>query len=192
MRTCKRLGIETVAVFSEADRNSPHVIMADQAVCIGLPPSRESYLNMDKIISAAKACGADAIHPGYGFLSENDQFAQAVDKAGIIFIGPSAHSMRIMGNKLEAKRAAKQFNIPMVPGTDTAIGDIKEAIKIGTGIGYPLLIKAAAGGGGKGMRIVHDADELAPQVERAMSEALASFGDGSVFIEKYVTSPRHV
>ena len=192
MRTCKRLGIETVAVFSEADRNSPHVIMADQAVCIGLPPSRESYLNMDKIIRAAKESGADAIHPGYGFLSENDQFAQAVEKAGIIFIGPSAHSMRIMGNKLEAKKAAKQFKIPMVPGTDTAIGDIKEAIKIGSGIGYPLLIKAAAGGGGKGMRIVHEADELAPQVERAMSEALASFGHGSVFIEKYVASPRHI
>lgn len=192
IRTCKRLGIETVAVFSEADRTSPHVIMADQAICIGLPPSRESYLNMDKIIRAAKESGADAIHPGYGFLSENDQFAQAVEKAGIIFIGPSAHSMRIMGNKLEAKRAAKQFNIPMVPGTDTAIGDIKEAIKVGSGIGYPLLIKAAAGGGGKGMRIVQEADELAPQVERAMSEALASFGDGSVFIEKYVTSPRHI
>ena len=192
MKTCKRLGIETVAVYSDADRNSPHVIHADQEVHIGLPPSRESYLNIQKIIQAAIDTGANAIHPGYGFLSENDQFAKAVEKAGLIFIGPSAESIRMMGNKLEAKKAAKDFLIPMVPGTDTAIGDIKEAIAIGSSLGYPILIKAAAGGGGKGMRIVHHADELASQVERAMSEALASFGDGSVFIEKYVTSPRHI
>jgi acetyl-CoA carboxylase biotin carboxylase subunit len=192
MRTCKRLGIETVAVYSEADRKSPHVLMADLAVCIGPPPSRESYLNMDRIIQAAKDSGADAIHPGYGFLSENDQFARAVKNADIIFIGPSPESMRMMGNKLEAKKAAKDFKIPMVPGTDTAIADINEAITIASSLGYPLLIKAAAGGGGKGMRIVHDAGELASQVERAMSEALSSFGDGSVFIEKYVTSPRHI
>lgn len=192
MNTCRRLGIETVAVFSEIDRNSPHVLMADQAVCIGPPPSRSSYLDIQKIIKAALDTGADAIHPGYGFLSENDQFALAVKAAGIVFIGPSPESMRMMGNKLEAKKAAKEFHIPMVPGTDTAIADMGEAIMVASSLGYPLLIKAAAGGGGKGMRIVHHAEELSAQVERAMSEALASFGDGSVFIEKYVTSPRHI
>ena len=133
MRTCRRLGIDTVAVYSEADRNSPHVLLADQAICIGPPPSRDSYLAMDKIIAAAKNCGADAIHPGYGFLSENDQFAHAVEEAGIIFIGPSPESIRMMGNKLAAKKAAKDFNIPMVPGTETALSDIKEAIAIASG-----------------------------------------------------------
>ncbi|MDZ4746848.1 MAG: acetyl-CoA carboxylase biotin carboxylase subunit [Saprospiraceae bacterium] len=192
MRTCRRLGIDTVGVYSEADRDSPHVLLADQAICIGPPPSRDSYLAMGKIIAAAKNCGADAIHPGYGFLSENDQFAHAVMEAGIIFIGPSPESIRMMGNKLAAKKAAKDFNIPMVPGPDTALSDIKEAIAVASGVGYPLLIKAAAGGGGKGMRIVNHSDELESQVERAMSEALASFGDGSVFIEKYITSPRHI
>jgi pyruvate carboxylase subunit A len=192
MRSCHALGIETVAVYSDADRRSPHVFLAGQAVCLGAPPSRESYLNMDKIIQAAKDCGADAIHPGYGFLSENDQFADAVEKAGLIFIGPSAKSIQVMGNKLSAKEAAKNFNIPMVPGTDSALTDIDEALEVAKEIGYPLLIKAAAGGGGKGMRIVEKPDELKAQVERAMSEALASFGDGSVFIEKYVTSPRHI
>ena len=184
MRTCHQLGIETVAVYSEADRNSPHVVMADHAVCLGAPPSRESYLNMDRIIRAALDTGADAIHPGYGFLSENDAFALAVQAAGIIFIGPSPESIRMMGNKLAAKRAAKEFHIPMVPGSDDAISDMKEAKDVAAKIGFPLLIKAAAGGGGKGMRIVHDASEVEAQVERAMSEALASFGDGSVFIEK--------
>lgn len=192
MRTCKRLGIKTVAVFSEADRKSPHVILADQAVCIGAPPSRESYLNMDKIIEAAVAQGADAIHPGYGFLSENDLFSKVVQEDGLIFIGPSPESISMMGNKLAAKKAAKAFNIPMVPGTDTPISDLNEVKKIADHIGFPLLIKAAAGGGGKGMRIVRQADELSSQVERAMSEALSSFGDGSVFVEKYVTSPRHI
>ena len=192
MRTCRRMGIQTVAVYSTADRKSPHVILADQAICIGPPPSRQSYLDMDRIIQAAKDSDADAIHPGYGFLSENDLFAKAVREAGITFIGPSPESIHMMGNKLAAKKAAKDFNIPMVPGTDSAIADIKEAISIASTIGYPLLIKAAAGGGGKGMRTVHHADELEAQIERAMSEALASFGDGSVFIEKYVTSPRHI
>ncbi len=192
MRSCHALGIQTVAVYSDADRRSPHVLMAGQAICIGAPPSRESYLNMDKIIKAAKDTGATAIHPGYGFLSENDQFAEAVEKAGLIFIGPSSESIRMMGNKLSAKEAAKKFNIPMVPGTDKALTDMDEALAVAKDIGYPLLIKAAAGGGGKGMRIVEKAEELTSQVERAMSEALASFGDGSVFIEKYVTSPRHI
>jgi acetyl/propionyl-CoA carboxylase alpha subunit len=192
IRTCRRLGLRTVAVYSEADRESPHVVLADEAICIGAPPSRESYLNMNKIIQAAKDTQSDAIHPGYGFLSENDDFSDAVTKAGITFIGPSAYSMQMMGNKLAAKQAARQFNIPMVPGSDEAIADINEAKAIGSRIGFPLLIKAAAGGGGKGMRIVNNVDELAPQVERAMSEALSSFGDGSVFIEKYIASPRHI
>jgi acetyl/propionyl-CoA carboxylase alpha subunit len=156
MRTCQRLGIETVAVYSDADRRSPHVLAADQAVHIGPSPSRESYLNMQVIIQAAKSTGADAIHPGYGFLSENDQFALAVEKAGIVFIGPSPESIRMMGNKLAAKKAAKDFNIPMVPGTDTAIADMNAVKDIAAKIGFPLLIKAAAGGGGKGMRIVKE------------------------------------
>ena len=192
IRTCRRLGIQTVAVYSEADRESPHVVLADEAICIGPPPSRESYLNMDRIIAAAKERGADAIHPGYGFLSENDAFAKAVTDAGLNFIGPSAYSIHMMGNKLAAKEAARSFSIPLVPGSDNAIGEIEEAKRIGASIGFPLLIKAAAGGGGKGMRIVRQADELASQVERAMSEALSAFGDGSVFIEKYIGSPRHI
>ncbi|HJW28739.1 MAG TPA: acetyl-CoA carboxylase biotin carboxylase subunit, partial [Saprospiraceae bacterium] len=192
IRTIKRLGLKSVAVYSEADRQSPHVIMADEAICIGPPPSRESYLNIARILEAARETGAEAIHPGYGFLSENDQFAKAVDKAGLVFIGPSAESIRMMGNKLAAKQAAKQFDIPMVPGTDEAMANLKEAKAIAGKIGYPLLIKAAAGGGGKGMRIVRQSDELEAQVERAMSEALASFGDGSVFMEKYIGSPRHI
>jgi acetyl-CoA carboxylase biotin carboxylase subunit len=192
IRTCRRLGISTVAVYSEADRHSPHVIFADEAICIGPAPSRESYLNSARIIQTAKDTGADAIHPGYGFLSENDTFAKAVTDAGLIFIGPSAHSIKMMGNKLAAKEAATTFNIPLVPGSNGAISEIAEARKIATYTGYPVLIKAAAGGGGKGMRIVHQEHELEAQVERAMSEALASFGDGSVFIEKYIASPRHI
>ncbi len=192
IRTCRRMGIETIAVYSEADRHSPHVVLADEAVCIGPPPSRSSYLNSEVIIRTAVQLGADAIHPGYGFLSENDLFAKAVTDAGLIFIGPSAHSIRMMGNKLAAKEAARGFNIPMVPGSDGALADVHEAKRLAPSIGYPLLIKAAAGGGGKGMRIVHQAEELEAQIERAMSEALASFGDGSVFIEKYIASPRHI
>ncbi len=192
IRTCKQLGIATVAVYSEADKQSPHVRLADESILIGPPPSRESYLNIKKIIESALLVNADAIHPGYGFLSENDVFAAEVAKAGITFIGPSPESIRMMGNKLAAKKAAKHFDIPMVPGTDEALSDPEEAKNIARKTGYPLLIKAAAGGGGKGMRIVHAEDELATQIDRAMGEALASFGDGSVFIEKYVTSPRHI
>ncbi len=192
MRTCRRLNIKTVAVYSEADRISPHVLMADESVFIGPSPSRESYLNADRIIKAALDTKADAIHPGYGFLSENDVFARAVEKAGLIFIGPSPESIHTMGNKLAAKEAAKEFRIPLVPGSESALSDLNEAMEVGKRIGYPLLVKAAAGGGGKGMRIVHSEIELESQVERAMSEALSSFGDGSVFIEKYVSSPRHI
>ena len=192
MRTAKRLGISTVAVYSEADRKALHTLYADESVFIGPSPARESYLNGDRIIEAALQQGADAIHPGYGFLSENDLFAKAVEDAGLIFIGPSSESIRMMGNKLSAKRIAKQHSIPMVPGTEEAISDTQELSKLATEIGMPLLIKAAAGGGGKGMRIVHQLDELEAQVERAISEAKSSFGDGSVFIEKYIGSPRHI
>ena len=192
MRTCERLGISTVAVYSEADRRSLHVETADEAIFIGPSPAKDSYLNIERIIKAANDTGSDAIHPGYGFLSENDLFAASVEKAGLIFIGPSAESIKMMGNKLAAKRIAKSISIPMVPGSDDALIDSRDVKKIAEQIGFPLLIKAAAGGGGKGMRIVHYENELGPQVERAMSEALASFGDGSVFIEKYIASPRHI
>lgn len=192
IRTCKRLGIKTVAVYSDADRRALHTRMADESRYIGPSPSKDSYLSVEKIIEAARNTSADAIHPGYGFLSENAAFAEEVMKAGIIFIGPSPYSIHMMGNKLAAKMAAKKFEIPMVPGTDEAIHDIQQAKAVSENIGFPLLIKAAAGGGGKGMRIVHKQDELESQIERAMSEALSSFGDGSVFIEKYISSPRHI
>jgi acetyl-CoA carboxylase biotin carboxylase subunit len=192
MRTIRKMGIQSVAVFSEADRNAPHVLFADEAVCLGAPPSSESYLNGDKIISFCKELGVDGIHPGYGFLSENADFAQQVEDAGICFIGPGPEAMRIMGSKLAAKDCVKQYNIPMVPGIDKAIEDIAIAKETAQKIGYPVLIKASAGGGGKGMRIVEKEADLDEQMQRAISEAKASFGDGSVFVEKYVSSPRHV
>ncbi len=192
MRTARRMGIKTVAVYSEADRLSPHVRFADEAICIGPPPSSQSYLVMDSILEAARRTGADAIHPGYGFLSENAVFARRVAEAGLIFIGPGPESIEMMGSKLAAKEAAKRFNVPMVPGVEEAITDIDTARAIGRRVGYPVLIKASAGGGGKGMRIVEREEDLAEQMERAVSEALSAFGDGSVFIEKYVTAPRHV
>lgn len=192
MRTIHRMGIRSVAVYSEADRESPHVLFADEAVCLGPAPSSQSYLNADKIIAFAKELGVDGIHPGYGFLSENAVFAKKVEDAGISFIGPGAEAMRIMGSKLAAKECVKKYNIPMVPGIDKAIEDVSLAKKIAAEIGYPILIKASAGGGGKGMRIVEKEEDIKEQMERAVSEAKSSFGDGSVFIEKYVTSPRHI
>ncbi|MCW3117544.1 MAG: acetyl-CoA carboxylase, biotin carboxylase [Chitinophagaceae bacterium] len=192
MRTIRRMGIRSVAVYSEADRNSPHVFFADEAVCLGPAPSTQSYLNADKIIAFANELGVDGIHPGYGFLSENAEFAKLTEKAGIIFIGPGPDAMRIMGSKLAAKECVKKYGIPMVPGTDKAIEDIDVAKKIAAEIGYPVLIKASAGGGGKGMRIVEKATDLEEQMQRAVSEARSSFGDGSVFIEKYISSPRHI
>ena len=192
MRSIRKMGIQSVAVYSEADRNSPHVLFADEAVCLGAPASGESYLNGDKIIAFCKQLGVDGIHPGYGFLSENANFAQKVEDAGIIFIGPGPEAMRIMGSKLAAKECVKKYNIPMVPGNDKAIEDIAVAKETAKQIGYPILIKASAGGGGKGMRIVEKEADLEEQMQRAVSEAKSSFGDGSVFIEKYVTSPRHV
>jgi len=192
MRTAKDMGIKTVAVYSDADRLAPHVLFADDAVHIGASPSAQSYLLVEKIIQAAKQTGAEAVHPGYGFLSENADAAQAIIDSGLIFIGPSPQSMRTMGSKLGAKEAAKKFNVPLVPGTDYAISDIDEARQIAIEIGFPVLIKASAGGGGKGMRIVEHEKDFKDSVKSAMSEALSAFGDGSVFIEKYVASPRHI
>lgn len=192
MRTAKKMGLGTVAVFSEADRNAPHVQFADQAVCIGPPPSSQSYLLGDKIIEVAKKLNVDGIHPGYGFLSENAVFAEAVEKSGLTFIGPKPHAIRVMGSKLAAKEAVKAYGIPMVPGIDEALTDVEKAKAIAKEIGFPILIKASAGGGGKGMRIVDNMANLEPQMERAISEATSAFGDGSVFIEKYVASPRHI
>lgn len=192
MRTAREMNISTVAIFSEADRKSPHVRFADEAVCIGPAPSSESYLNAEKIIKVCKDLHVDAIHPGYGFLSENAAFASLVKQEGIIFIGPSPESIEIMGNKLAAKQAAARYNIPMVPGTDTAINDRNIAKQKAQEVGYPILIKASAGGGGKGMRIVDQEADFDEQMDRAASEALASFGDSSVFIEKYITSPKHI
>lgn len=192
MRTIRKMGIQCVAVFSEADRNSPHVLFADEAVCLGAPASASSYLNAEKILAYCKELGVDGIHPGYGFLSENADFAQQVQDAGITFIGPGPEAMRIMGSKLAAKECVKQYNIPMVPGIDKAIEDIAIAKETARKIGYPILIKASAGGGGKGMRVVEQDADFEEQMQRAISEAEASFGNGSVFIEKYVTSPRHV
>ncbi len=192
MKTIKRMGIDTVAVYSKADRNAPHVKFADEAVCIGEAPSSESYLKGDKIIEVAKALNVDGIHPGYGFLSENASFAEAVEKNGITWIGPGSKAIRIMGSKLAAKDAVKAYDIPMVPGIDEAISDIEKAKKIAAEIGFPILIKASAGGGGKGMRVVEKEKDLEDQMKRAISEAESAFGDGSVFIEKYVSSPRHI
>ena len=192
MRSAKKMGIKTVAVYSEVDRNARHVRFADEAVLLGPAPSSESYLVMDKIIDAAKQTGADGIHPGYGFLSENSTFAKKVTKAGITFIGPNTHAIEVMGSKLAAKEAVRDYKIPMVPGIEEAITDVDLAKKIAVEIGFPILIKASAGGGGKGMRVVQNLEELPEQMERAISEATSAFGDGSVFIEKYVTSPRHI
>ena len=192
MRTAKRMGIATVAVYSEADRTSPHVTFADEAINLGAAPSSESYLVIDKIVAAAHKTGADAIHPGYGFLSENASFAERLAAEGITFIGPGVHAITVMGSKLAAKEAVKDYEIPMVPGTDEAITDVQQAKEIAQQIGFPILVKASAGGGGKGMRVVENVDEFEEQMERAISEAVSSFGDGSVFMEKYVTSPRHI
>ncbi|MEL6986400.1 MAG: acetyl-CoA carboxylase biotin carboxylase subunit [Bacteroidota bacterium] len=192
IRTAKKMNIETVAIYSEADKNALHVQMADEAYLVGPAPSAKSYLNQSKIIEVAKAAKVDGIHPGYGFLSENATFTNAVSDAGIVFIGPSPEAMEVMGSKLAAKAAVKQYDIPMVPGTDDAVEDFEEAIRIAKEIGFPILIKASAGGGGKGMRVVENEANLKENMQRAISEAESSFGDGSVFIEKYIGSPRHI
>ena len=192
LKTARKMGIKTVAVYSVVDRNAPHVEYADEAVLIGEAPSSESYLKADKIIEVAKELNVDAIHPGYGFLSENAEFSQKVADSGLIFIGPKPYAIKTMGDKLAAKDAVKDYDIPMVPGVDEAITDIPEAIEIAKEIGFPILIKAAAGGGGKGMRVVEKESEFISQMERAISEATSAFGNGAVFIEKYIESPRHI
>jgi len=192
MKTAHLMGIKTVAVYSEADRNAPHVRFADEAVCIGEAPSNKSYLVGEKIIDVAKKLHVDGIHPGYGFLSENANFAELVENNGLVFIGPKSNSIRMMGDKLAAKEAVKDYNIPMVPGVDRAVTDPKEAVEIARQIGFPILIKAAAGGGGKGMRVVEKESDVKEQMQRAISEATSAFGDGSVFVEKYISSPRHI
>jgi acetyl-CoA carboxylase biotin carboxylase subunit len=192
MRTAREMGIKTVAVFSEADRNFPHVKYADEAVCIGPAASKESYLKGDKIIEVALNLGVDAIHPGYGFLSENADFSRKVQEAGLIFIGPSPESIEVMGDKLSSKHTVAKYNIPMVPGTPDAITDRAAAKQKSAEIGYPVLIKASAGGGGKGMRVVENEAEFDEQMDRAVGEAISSFGNGACFIEKYITKPKHI
>jgi len=192
MRSAREMGIKTVAVYSAADRDALHVRYADEAVFIGGAPSSQSYLVSEKIIEACRNTGAEAIHPGYGFLSENPAFASLVRESGLILIGPTPEAMEIMGNKLSAKAAALKYNIPMVPGTEEAITDVAEAKKRAVEVGFPILIKAAAGGGGKGMRVVEGAADFEEQMQLAVSEATSAFGDGSVFIERYVSSPRHI
>ncbi|AMJ65628.1 acetyl-CoA carboxylase biotin carboxylase subunit [Hymenobacter sp. PAMC 26628] len=192
LRSAKEMGLQTVAIYSEADRQALHVRYADEAVCVGPPPSKDSYLRGDKIIEICLALGVDAIHPGYGFLSENAGFARAVRAAGLIFVGPSPEAMELMGSKLAAKAAVADFDIPLVPGTEEAITDVPAAQAIAEQVGFPILIKASAGGGGKGMRIVTHAAEFVEQMQLAVSEATSAFGDGAVFIEKYIGSPRHI
>lgn len=192
MRTAKEMGIKTVAVYSEADRNALHVRYADEAVCIGPAASSQSYLKMDTILDVCRQLGVDAIHPGYGFLSENAVFADKVAAAGITFIGPTGDAMRTMGSKIGAKQAVEKFNVPMVPGTKEALKDVAEGKKIASSIGFPVLVKASAGGGGKGMRVVNTEGEFEEQIKLAQSEAMSAFGDDAVFIEKYVGSPRHI
>src|SRR6202790_4462220 len=192
IKTARRMGIATVAVYSEADRNALHVEMADDAVPIGPPPAAQSYLVIDKIVAACKESGAEAVHPGYGFLSERAAFAEALAKAGIVFIGPNPKAIAAMGDKIESKRAAAAAKVSTVPGHLGVIEDDKQAAKIAHEIGYPVMIKASAGGGGKGMRIAHSRQEVADGFARARSEAKSSFGDDRVFIEKFITDPRHI
>ena len=192
MLTAKRLGIQTVAVYSEADAEARHVRMADEAVCIGPPPSRESYLRMDRIIAACKETGAQAVHPGYGFLSENEEFAKRVEEEGIVFIGPKYQSIAAMGDKIASKKLALEAKVNTIPGHNAAIDDAQEAVKIAKGIGYPVMIKASAGGGGKGLRVAYNDQETAEGFVACKNEALNSFGDDRVFIEKFVEEPRHI
>lgn len=192
MKTLRKMNIESVAVYSNADADAPFVNYADEAYCLGESAPSESYLNMNKVLNVALKTNADGIHPAYGFLSENSTFAKKVQEAGIKFIGPSIEAINVMGDKLDAKQAVKAFDVPMVPGTDEAITDIAEGKRTAESIGYPILIKASAGGGGKGMRVVENSEEFESQFDRAVSEAISSFGNGAVFIEKFVQQPKHI
>ena len=191
IRACKEMGIRTVAVYSEADRESLHVRFADEEVCIGPGPARESYLNIPRIIAAAEITGADAIHPGYGFLAENGEFAEICQRSGLVFIGPTPEQIRKMGDKATARRTVAEVGVPIVPGSD-ALEDVDEALAVAGRIGFPVLIKASAGGGGKGMRVAEDPADFARQFELAKSEAAAAFGDPRVYLEKYLVRPRHI
>ena len=193
LRACRELGIETVAVHSTADRELKHVRLADQAVCIGPPPSAQSYLNVPAIISVAEVTNADGIHPGYGFLSENADFAEQVEKSGFVFIGPRAETIRLMGDKVSAKHQMKRSGVPTVPGSEGAVPeDPDEILRIARDIGYPVIVKAAAGGGGRGMRVVHNEEVLLSSIQVTQSEAQAAFGSPVVYIEKFLQRPRHV
>jgi acetyl-CoA carboxylase biotin carboxylase subunit len=192
IRACRELGIATVAVYSEADRESLHVRFADDDVCIGPAPGRQSYLNIPRIIAAAEITGADAIHPGYGFLAENAEFAEICKASNITFIGPTADQIRAMGDKASARRLAKEAGVPTVPGSEGILSDVEEAATVADGIGFPVIIKATAGGGGKGMRIAHTPEQFAQLFSLAQNEALAAFGNGDVYVEKYLERPRHV
>lgn len=191
IRACKELQVQTVAVYSDADRNAMHVMLADEAYHIGPPKPAESYLVKEKIIEVAKKSGAEAIHPGFGFLSENDSFAELCEQEGIVFIGPSAEAIRLMGDKITARKIAMKAKVPLVPGSDGAVTDV-EASRVAEEIGYPVMIKASAGGGGKGMRLVNSEDEFEASLRMARSEASSSFGDDSVFVERFVQKPRHI
>jgi acetyl-CoA carboxylase biotin carboxylase subunit len=192
IRACRELGIATVAVHSTADADSLHVRFADEAVCIGPPPSRDSYLNVPALLSAAEVTQADAIHPGYGFLSENPAFAQVVEKLGLKFIGPRSEMLRLMGNKVAAREAMEKAGLPLLPGARGVLKDVDEAERIAKQVGFPVILKAAAGGGGRGMKIVREAPAIRKSFEGASAEALAAFGDGSMYLERYVEEPRHI
>lgn len=192
IRACKELGVQTVAVYSEADRESLHVRFADDDVCIGPAPARESYLNIPRLIAAAEITGADAIHPGYGFLAENAEFAETCAASNIAFIGPTAEQIRVMGDKASARRAMQEVGVPIIPGSPGPVEDVDEALRFAVGIGFPVIIKASAGGGGKGMRVAADPEDFARAFQLARSEALSAFGNGDVYVEKYLARPRHI
>ncbi len=192
LRACKELGIATVAVHSTADADAMHVKLADESVCIGPPPAKDSYLNIPALLAACEITGADAVHPGYGFLAENARFAEILIDHGVQFIGPKPEHIRIMGDKIEAKKTARRLGIPCVPGSDGGITSDEEAMRVASGIGFPVLVKAAAGGGGRGMKVARSAEELSAALSTARSEARAAFGDDAVYLEKYLGTPRHI
>jgi acetyl-CoA carboxylase biotin carboxylase subunit len=192
IRACREMGLATVAVYSDADRGALHVLHADEAYRLGPAPAAESYLRRDLILEVARRAGADAVHPGYGFLSENAEFAEACAVAGVTFVGPPASAMRVLGSKTRARQAADAAGMPRVPGSVTGLADVAEAVRVAAGIGYPVMLKAAAGGGGKGMRAVAKAEELAAAFAAASSEAERSFGSGEVYLEKLIERPRHI